>query len=1491
MTNMFSKVKVLCALLMMGFGVTAYSAAPTVTSVTAQQRYPWNGLVDITVTLNGEQNDVTMAKCTFAASDGATKTALAIAHVTQQGSDTGSGTTWTRRFIWDTNADLGEVKIADVELVANVEDDGSGGVQLWDGGPYWATCNVGASKPEEYGLYFMWGDTEGHTSAGRSDLFECLTYGKDIYELQSLGYTDSTGNLTAGHDAATTYLGGAWRMPTVSEIQCLIDNCDRKWDDKRKGWIVKGKEGSEHALNSIFLPAAGRLDELGLDYDDSHGWYWTSTPGDSFGACAIIFVSGELSRYDHITRWLCIPVRPVRDLGSGSVIPTVTTHFVLDNRTGTRDANATERIRFSPAWETEGAMAVVSVNGVAVKNATVPGTFDWTPTQGGTYMFTHVVFVNGVQVGETLAAAFVVPEFGFEYFEQTGHAYVKSYSGTAECIEIPSVVYVDANGWQAADEASAAKVYQVTGISNGVFARNKTMKSVVFPASIQTIHSEAFYGCESLEQVTIPETVTSIGESAFAWCPKLKRAEVLGALELSANCFAYDSALETVIIGDKVTSLQRGYNNDDDDSRGSPFRGCEKLREVSVGSGITYILPYVFSGLKSLETIRFGAVIRDVYHHAFSGCESLKTIAGTLRPSLVGDEAFSGVSAYFGAQFDDCTSIGTAAFWNCRGFGGSGETHTLDLPKITSIGDGAFEGCVNMSAVQLGAKLKTIGANAFKDSGAQVVCFNGPPPSVGEGAFALPGEPQGVLRNWDSWQDWQSVIDINTGMWHGLHFSQVGNSATRAAYTFQAINDTSGTFDPKKVTAIVNMRISGEGGTMTYLEIDRCQMDPIGVCYVSTCIGGDYDVRFVYNDKTWKCTIDYDRFSAPLERGREMTVYFRRDDPRLTLNVYLYADEKAMEPYAKLSIGSGTDIDVLPMPPCPTPTWLYEFKCWRRRHYNVQSGKWEIGDPIPASECLGQDETDYSQGVDMHLVATWKWNLGGDDDFKAWKEMQAEEYDKVVVKSAKINDGETSELSFTVEDDGVFSFLWKTFTESGRKFALVSVLRNFSSVEVPTWDHAEFLVDGEVVAMRDGESQWEKVTVNLSGGSPHTVTWRYVKDDSGSAGEDCVWVSDIQFAAISDEETSDELLDESEYNWFYEDVPVQVTKETPFEYNPSVTPEEATCQVDIQSDIDMVSRSVLQDVILEGVQAGICRVAEAVGLEYAVVTSDGWEMVGNANLSDEEENVKASFVVDYSTTPSTIKYMISGHTLTNAEGASTFVCAAQKSHVESLSAKGSSEIHSWAGKYDVVNADVQQVAPGTETELAAGLDTFQNETFQVSGGGTLVIPGDKIPAGGVNRRLHVDGNSAVKFDLSGLSPIPSVTKLFNGVGNSFSIGNNIQLVVPGEGVDRVSKLFVKDGNLEARVAERPTISADGPSDSAFVVNANGDSSAVSASIGNAVEGFWYGLLATEMLTTDFLLDPDSVKQCTETGPLRLESSANANGASGFYRVSVSADKP
>ena len=87
-----------------------------VTKVEAQQRDPWNGLVDVTVTLQGSAEDVAKVECSFAATNSATKEEIPVAHITQNGNDTCSGSAWTRKFIWDAQADVDAVKIDDVAI-------------------------------------------------------------------------------------------------------------------------------------------------------------------------------------------------------------------------------------------------------------------------------------------------------------------------------------------------------------------------------------------------------------------------------------------------------------------------------------------------------------------------------------------------------------------------------------------------------------------------------------------------------------------------------------------------------------------------------------------------------------------------------------------------------------------------------------------------------------------------------------------------------------------------------------------------------------------------------------------------------------------------------------------------------------------------------------------------------------------------------------------------------------------------------------------------------------------------------------------------------------------------------------------------------------------------------------------------------------------------------------------------------------------------------
>ena len=135
----------------------------------------------------------------------------------------------------------------------------------------WASCNVGAESPEEYGDYFAWGETTPKSSYSLSN---SVTFGLSTSALESRGIIGSDGNLTAAYDAATVNWGSAWRMPTKAEQDELQNNCTWEWTTQNgvNGYKVTGTNG-----NSIFLPAAGYRYSTSLYNAGSYGGYWSAT--------------------------------------------------------------------------------------------------------------------------------------------------------------------------------------------------------------------------------------------------------------------------------------------------------------------------------------------------------------------------------------------------------------------------------------------------------------------------------------------------------------------------------------------------------------------------------------------------------------------------------------------------------------------------------------------------------------------------------------------------------------------------------------------------------------------------------------------------------------------------------------------------------------------------------------------------------------------------------------------------------------------------------------------------------------------------------------------------------------------------------------------------------------------------------------------------------------------------------------------------------------
>ena len=180
---------------------------------------------------------------------------------------------------------------ADMTIYARWEFfDGHDKVQLWENGPYWATTNIGAEKPEDYGYYFWWGDTVGYkrendkwvASDGSNSNFSfeednAPTYSKDISTLQSEGWITADGVLASEHDAAKKHWGGDWRMPTKQAIEDLKSRCDWTWTKKNgcPGCLIRGR--GEYSLEVIFLPSGGGYGNgILLRNIGSCGGYWSS---------------------------------------------------------------------------------------------------------------------------------------------------------------------------------------------------------------------------------------------------------------------------------------------------------------------------------------------------------------------------------------------------------------------------------------------------------------------------------------------------------------------------------------------------------------------------------------------------------------------------------------------------------------------------------------------------------------------------------------------------------------------------------------------------------------------------------------------------------------------------------------------------------------------------------------------------------------------------------------------------------------------------------------------------------------------------------------------------------------------------------------------------------------------------------------------------------------------------------------------------------------
>ena len=179
----------------------------------------------------------------------------------------------------------------------------------------WATCNVGATKPEEYGGYYAWGETEEKNDYSWSTYKWCNGSSTTMTKYctnSSYGTVDNKTVLDPEDDVAHVKWGGSWRMPTLAEQDELRNNCTWTWTTQNgvSGYKVTGKSNG----NSIFLPAAGYRDGTDFFYSGGYGDYWLiSLYGSSgYNAYSMLFYYIGTGR-NFSNRYYGQSVRPVSE--------------------------------------------------------------------------------------------------------------------------------------------------------------------------------------------------------------------------------------------------------------------------------------------------------------------------------------------------------------------------------------------------------------------------------------------------------------------------------------------------------------------------------------------------------------------------------------------------------------------------------------------------------------------------------------------------------------------------------------------------------------------------------------------------------------------------------------------------------------------------------------------------------------------------------------------------------------------------------------------------------------------------------------------------------------------------------------------------------------------------------------------------------------------------------------------------------------------------
>ena len=495
-------------------------------------------------------------------------------------------------------------------------------------GTLWATCNVGASNPHDTGLFFAWGDTEGHGSDPSDGyLFSWENYkwaevaGQDTWFTKYCtdssrgkdGFTDGKDELDPEDDAAYVNWGCQWRMPSKQQLDELKEQCT--WTQTTlqevNGYEVTGPNG-----NTIFLPTTSwRIDDMLLD----GGAYWSRTTNPESDGGAYYLGWDDWGWYEYGGRLDGQCIRPVFNDESPSMASTPLTI----------EATSEGDITFSITYSYDHPVVLTPIE-YQVNGGTWTTYSSWPADAAGITSSTGnwpVTFGDGIHVNAGDKVAFRGTNASYH---GNGNGYECHITSTADG-------YVYGNVMSLIDADNYATLKTLTGDWNFGYLFCAGYNDEYAPITNTTIKSHPE------NDLVLPATTITPAcyFGMFAGCLGLTHAPELPATTLEAQCYAEMFRATGLTVAPELPATEMRpdyYNSPDDYSFGTMdcymqmFQDCTSLTEAPELPATTLahgVYQNMFQGCTSLQkapVLPAAKVADGAYYRMFYGCTSLNYV-------------------------------------------------------------------------------------------------------------------------------------------------------------------------------------------------------------------------------------------------------------------------------------------------------------------------------------------------------------------------------------------------------------------------------------------------------------------------------------------------------------------------------------------------------------------------------------------------------------------------------------------------------------------------------------------------------------------------------------------------------------------------------------------------------------------------------------------------------------------------------------------------